>query len=45
MTATSARPTNLEQLRDTGWQSKTVKREIYDNFIAQLGDVFLNNQN
>jgi len=38
MTATSARPTNLEQLRDTGWQSKTVKREIYDNFIAQLGD-------
>ena len=38
MSATSARPTNLEQLRDTGWQSKTVKREIYDNFIAQLGD-------
>ena len=38
MSVTSARPTNLEQLRDTGWQSKTVKREIYDNFIAQLGD-------
>lgn len=30
------RPTNLRQLRDSGWKSKTVKREIYDNFVAAL---------
>ena len=30
------RPTNLYQLRETGWQSKTVKREIHDNFVAAL---------
>jgi len=30
------RPTNLHQLRETGWQSKTVKREIHDNFVAAL---------
>ncbi len=32
----SAKPTNLRQLRDSGWQSKSVKREIYDNFLRQL---------
>ena len=30
------KPSNLRQLRDSGWQSKTVKREIYDNFLAAL---------
>ena len=25
------RPTNLAELRESGWKSKTVKREIYDN--------------
>ena len=30
------RPINLHQLRETGWQSKTVKREIHDNFVAAL---------
>ena len=30
------RPTNLHQLRETGWQSKPVKREIHDNFVAAL---------
>ena len=29
-------PTNLQQLRDCGWQSKTVKREIHDNFLSAL---------
>ena len=29
-------PTNLYQLRETGWKSKTVKREIHDNFVAAL---------
>jgi magnesium chelatase subunit I len=32
----SAQATNLRQLRASGWQSKSVKREIYDNFLRQL---------
>jgi magnesium chelatase subunit I len=36
MSSQPSKPTNLRQLRDSGWQSKTVKREIYDNFMAQL---------
>jgi magnesium chelatase subunit I len=36
MSSTSAKPSNLRQLRDSGWQSKTVKREIHDNFLAAL---------
>ena len=30
------RPTNLRQLRDSGWISRTVKQEIHDNFLAVL---------
>ncbi len=30
------RPANLALLRESGWQSKTVKREIYDNFLRLL---------
>jgi magnesium chelatase subunit I len=30
------KPSNLRQLRESGWQSKTVKREIYDNFLVAL---------
>lgn len=30
------RPSNLAELRDSGWQSKTVKQEIHDNFVRQL---------
>ncbi len=30
------KPATLRQLRESGWQSKTVKREIYDNFLAAL---------
>lgn len=35
-----SRPTNLAELRESGWQSKTVKREIYVNLmqILQQGD-------
>ena len=29
----TAKPSTLRQLRDSGWQSKTVKREIHDNFL------------
>ena len=36
MTSTVDKPTNLRQLRESGWQSKTVKQEMYDNFLAQL---------
>ncbi len=32
----AARPGNLEALRKAGWVSKSVKREIRDNFIAAL---------
>ncbi len=34
----AARPTNLAELRATGWVSKTVKQEIHDNFIRQLAN-------
>jgi magnesium chelatase subunit I len=32
----TTRPSNLKQLRESGWQSKTVKQEVRDNFIRQL---------
>ncbi len=31
-----ARPVNLAQLRESGWKSKPVKQEIYDNFLRML---------
>ncbi len=38
------KPTNLAELRASGWVSKTVKHEIHDNFLARLahgdGDLF-----
>ncbi len=33
---TAERPLTLRALRDSGWVSKPVKREIYDNFIRML---------
>ncbi len=33
---TTTKPATLAELRASGWTSKTVKREIYDNFIAML---------
>jgi len=35
-TSTTARPRNLAELRTSGWQSKSVKREIHDNLLAML---------
>lgn len=32
----SSQPTNLRELRASGWQSKSVKQEIHDNFLAML---------
>jgi magnesium chelatase subunit I len=32
----SVRPATLQQLRDSGWTSKTVKQEIQDNFLRLL---------
>ena len=32
----AARPSNLKQLRESGWVSKTVKNEMRDNFLAAL---------
>ena len=34
---TTARPTNLKELRDSGWESRSVKQEIRDNLLAMLG--------
>ncbi|MGD9721786.1 MAG: magnesium chelatase [Pirellulales bacterium] len=34
--STTTKPTTLADLRASGWTSKTVKREIYDNFMGQL---------
>jgi len=33
---TIARPTNLKDLIDSGWQSKTIKQELRDNFVRML---------
>ena len=35
-TAPSPRPATLAQLRDSGWQSKTVKQELLANFTRML---------
>lgn len=32
----SSRPANLQELRDSGWVSKTVKQELRDNFLKAL---------
>src|SRR5437588_12408285 len=34
----SARPTNLRELRDSGWVSKSVKQEVRDNFLRMLAE-------
>lgn len=34
--ATITKPTNLRELRESGWVSKPVKQEIYDNFVDML---------
>jgi magnesium chelatase subunit I len=34
--ATITKPTNLCELRKSGWVSKSVKQEIYDNFVDML---------
>src|SRR5262245_56811000 len=33
---TAPRPSTLKQLRDSGWQPKSVKHELRDNFLAAL---------
>ena len=38
MHSPSTKPTNLRDLRASGWVSKTVKREIHDNFLRMLRD-------
>ena len=36
MSQQPSRPANLKTLRESGWESKTVKREIRENFIRSL---------
>jgi magnesium chelatase subunit I len=35
-TTSTSKPGTLRELRESGWQSKSVKREIHDNFIRAL---------
>src|SRR5579871_4907060 len=35
-TAAVVRPKTLKALRESGWQSKSVKQEIHDNFMRML---------
>lgn len=30
------KPSNLQQLKDSGWKSKSVKQELHDNFLERL---------
>lgn len=34
--ATISKPANLQELRESGWKSKSIKQEIHDNFLAAL---------
>lgn len=36
-TSVLTKPATLRELRESGWVSKPVKREIYDNFLRMLG--------
>ena len=36
MPTSSGKPANLQELRESGWTSKTVKQEMRDNFLKQL---------
>lgn len=36
MSFTQTKPANLRELRQSGWVSKPVKREVYDNFMRRL---------
>jgi len=36
MATATKKPTNVRELRESGWTSKPVKREIYDNFMRAL---------
>ncbi|MEZ6071843.1 MAG: magnesium chelatase [Pirellulales bacterium] len=36
MSQVIAKPTNLRELRQSGWQSKSVKQEMQDNFVRAL---------
>src|SRR6476619_2957869 len=36
MSSYAARPSTLQDLRSSGWVSKPVKQEMYDNFLAAL---------
>ena len=38
LTTPQNRPTNLRQLRESGWTSKTVKDELRDNLLRQLAE-------
>ena len=37
-TADKVRPRTFDELIASGWQSKSIKREIYDNFVPMLAN-------
>lgn len=38
MTTPTNKPSNLQELQDSGWVSKTVKQELRDNFLRMLAE-------
>ena len=36
MSTATTNPTTLKELRESGWQSKSIKQEIHDNFVREL---------
>ncbi|MBW3598319.1 MAG: magnesium chelatase, partial [Planctomycetes bacterium] len=36
MAHNGVKPSNLRELRESGWRSKTIKQEIHDNFLRML---------
>lgn len=38
MSVTSTKPANLADLRNSGWESKSVKRELRDNYVRALAE-------
>ncbi len=38
MSTISTKPANLADLRNSGWETKTVKRELRDNFVRALAE-------
>ena len=36
MSTATTKPATLKELRESGWESKSIKQEIHDNFVREL---------